>query len=101
MRPWIFSAAGTYAVPGFLLSLFSSAAMALFIVMDRGECRFPVLFVSYLSLVPLLLAAGLFVSFVSVLPVRSRGEADYAAAGLILNLLFAMIYVVSAAYYLG
>lgn len=101
MRPWIFSAAGTCAVPGFLLSLVSSTAIALFIVLGRGECQSPAFFVSYLSIVPILLMAGLFLSFKSVLPVQGRGEMDYAAAGLILNILFAFIYFISAKYYIG
>jgi len=93
-----FRKANHLAIAGFLLP-FLSAGFASFHVLfgkgDYGSYRF---LISFLGIIPLLLAAGLFLSLKSIPLIEEKGDKDYAYSGLALNLFFALLYLASLIY---
>jgi hypothetical protein len=86
------------AIAGFLVP-FLCAGFATFYVLfgsgDYGSYRF---FISFLGIIPVMLAAGLFLSVKSISLIEERGDKDYAYSGLVLNLFFALLYLASLIY---
>ncbi len=78
---------------------FLSAGFASFYVLfgkgDYGSYRF---LISFLGIVPVLLAAGVFLSVKSISLIEEKGDKDYAYSGLVLNLFFTLLYLASLIY---
>jgi len=62
---------------------------------DYASCRF---LISFLGIIPVLLAAGLFLSIKSLAFIEDKGDKDYAYSGLVLNLFFTLLYLASLIY---
>lgn len=86
------------AVAGFLLP-FAAAALSGALILAAEEA-FGILrdSVLYLTLVPLILLAGLVSSIKSIPLIPERDDADYAFSGLTLNIMAALIYLTSLLY---
>ena len=54
--------------------------------------------ISFLGIIPVLIAAGLFLSVKSISFIEEKGDKDYAYSGLVLNLFFALLYLASLIY---
>jgi len=87
------------AILGFLLPFVAAGVTALLILVSRGQPGSLVFSVPYLSIVPLILLAGLSSSIKSIPMIPERNDKDYAYAGLTLSLLFLLIYGVSLFYF--
>jgi hypothetical protein len=58
------------------------------------------MWVPFVSLIPLILIAGLFLSLSSIPRIRDLGDKDYAYSGLVLNSFFILLYAGSLITYL-
>ena len=54
--------------------------------------------ITFLGVIPVLLAAGVFLSVKSIAFIEEKGDKDYAYSGLVLNLFFALLYLASLVY---
>ena len=54
--------------------------------------------ITFLGVIPVLLAAGVFLSVKSIALIEEKGDKDYAYSGLVLNLFFALLYLASLVY---
>ena len=89
------------AVAGFLLPFVAGAVVGLLVVtVKRDFSRFEFL-IPYLTLVPLLLCAGIVCSARSIPLIEERNDKDYAYSGLTLNILFLIVYGISLLYFFG
>lgn len=93
-----FRKANHHAIAGFLMP-FLSAGFATFYVLygkgDYGSTRF---LISFLGVIPVLLAFGIFLSLKSLSFLEEKGDKDYAYSGLVLNLFFSLLYLGSLIY---
>ena len=88
------------AVLGFLLPFLSMGTASGVVLWHRSfGLPFP-LWLPILVLVPLLLAAGVFLSITSIPRIEDLGDKDYAWAGLVLNLFLVLLFLSSLLYYL-
>jgi hypothetical protein len=94
-----FKATNHFAVAGFLLPFVSAAVTAGLVLLVEEEIRSLRFSLLYLSLVPLILLAGLLFSIRSIPLIAERGDKDYAHAGLTLNILFLCVYILSLVYF--
>ncbi|MFP4036309.1 MAG: hypothetical protein ACLFUE_02180 [Desulfobacteraceae bacterium] len=86
------------AIAGFLLPFAAMAAASAVVLLSRSEgLPFPV-WVPLVSLVPMLLAAGLYLSIRSLPLIDELGDKDYAYSGLVLNLFLIVMFLVSLFY---
>ncbi len=78
---------------------FLCAAFASFYVLfgkeDYASYRF---LISFLGIIPVLLAGGLFLSIKSIAVIQEKGDKDYAYSGLVLNLFFSLLYLSALIY---
>ena len=78
---------------------FLSAGFASFYVLfgkgDYASYRF---LISFLGIIPVLLALGLFLSMKSISLIEEKGDKDYAYSGLVLNLFLTLLYLASVLY---
>ena len=82
------------AVAGFLLPFLAAAVSGLLLLFaeDAKSLRFSL---PYMTIVPLILIAGLVMSLRSIPFIDELGDRDYAYAGLTLNFIFLFFYVTS------
>ncbi|RLB13739.1 MAG: hypothetical protein DRH11_08285 [Deltaproteobacteria bacterium] len=88
------------AIAGFLMPFAAAAIASVYVLNAKGDFvsfRFRFCFV---VLIPLVLGLGLFFSVKSIPQIRDRNDKDYAYSGLVLNLFFIALYLVSAFYIL-
>ncbi|RLB24667.1 MAG: hypothetical protein DRG71_04975 [Deltaproteobacteria bacterium] len=89
------------AVVGFLLPFVAGAVVGLLVVTVKKDfTRFQFL-IPYLTLVPLLLCAGIVCSVRSIPLIEELNDKDYAYSGLTLNVLFLIVYGISLLYFFG
>jgi hypothetical protein len=88
------------AVAGFLIPFAAAGVAASLVLFIQGKVWTLMFMVPYLTVVPGLLLAGLFLSIRSIPLIPERNDKDYAYSGLTLNLLFLFIYLLSLFYYL-
>ena len=88
------------AVAGFLLPFAAAGAMALLFLWLGEDSHSLEFLVPYLTLIPLILIAGLVLSLKSIPLIEECDDKDYAYSGLTLNILFLFFYVISIAYFL-
>jgi hypothetical protein len=87
------------AVLGFLLPFAAVGIVALLVLTVREDYKTLRFSIPYLTLVPLILFAGLLCSIRSIPLIEERNDKDYAYSGLTLNLLFLFTYVISLIYF--
>ena len=98
MKLFEFSKTNHRAVAGFLLPFLAAAVSGLLLLFaeDAKSLRFSL---PYMTIVPLILIAGLVMSFRSIPFIAQLGDRDYAYAGLTLNVLFLFVYLTSLVYF--
>ena len=94
-----FQKPNSMAIAGFLVP-FVAAGLTGLILLASGHGLGPaVLSILYLTVVPLTLLAGLFLSIRSIPLIEKLGDKDYAYCGLVLNILFLLVYLTSLIYF--
>ncbi len=86
------------AILGFLLPFVAAGSASCFVLYGRDDLFSQGFVVLFLTLIPLILVAGLVFSIRSIPRIKDRGDKDYAFSGLALNLFFIVIYVVAVVY---
>ena len=87
------------AIAGFLLPFVAAAVVGFLFLVLKEEVKTFKFFIPYLTLIPLLLLAGILASLKSIPLIEQRNDKDYAYSGLILNILFISLYVISLIYF--
>lgn len=95
MEGYRFRKTNHYAVFGFLAPFGAAGAAALLVLFGDVELRVYYVKILYLTVVPFILFIGLIASIKSIPLIRERDDADYAYAGLTLNILFILVYTLS------
>jgi hypothetical protein len=86
------------AIVGFLMPFFCAGFASFYLLYgkeDYGSFRF---LICFLGIIPVLLAAGTFLSVKSIPLIEEKGDKDYAYSGLVLNLFFSLLYLGSLIY---
>lgn len=87
------------AIAGFLLP-FAAAGTAAFLVLGGpAEPGTEWYWIPFVTIIPILLLAGLVLSIRSLPRIKDLGDKDYAYSGLVLNLFFLVMYAASLIYY--
>ncbi len=89
----------TLAIAGFLAPFVAAGITGLLILCLGEDIKSFKISLLYLTIVPLILLAGLFFSLKSIPLIQKLGDKDYAYSGLVLNLLFLVVYVTSLIYF--
>ena len=87
------------AVLGFLLPFAASAIAGGLILVVKKNLASTKFLIPYLSLVPFMLLCGLVCSIKSIPLIPELNDKDYAYAGLTVNILFIVIYIISVVYF--
>jgi hypothetical protein len=87
------------AVVGFMLPFAAAGMTALLVLLVPEVHASPAFMLPYLTLVPLVLVCGLVCAIKSIPLIEERNDKDYAYSGLILSILFILIYVLSLIYF--
>ena len=69
-----------------------------YVLLGKGDYASNRFLISFLAIIPVLLATGLFLSIKSIGLVEEKGDKDYAYSGLVLNLFFSLFYLASLIY---
>ena len=69
-----------------------------YVLFGKGDYASGRFLISFLGIIPVLLAAGLFLSIKSIALIEEKGDKDYAYSGLVLNLFFILLYLASLIY---
>jgi hypothetical protein len=86
------------AIAGFLLPFVCAGFASFYVLFGTGDYASHLFVVSFLGIVPALLAVGLFLSIRSIPLIGEKGDKDYAYYGLVLNLFFLLLYLASLVY---
>jgi hypothetical protein len=87
------------AIAGFLAP-FVAAGITGLLLLGLGEDLKPFkVSIAYLTITPLILLTGIVLSLKSIPLVQELGDKDYAYSGLILNILFLIVYITSLIYF--
>jgi len=87
------------AIAGFLAPFVAAGIIGL-LLLSLGEDLDPFkVSIAYLTITPLILLTGTVLSLKSISLVQELGDKDYAYSGLILNILFLIVYVTSLTYF--
>jgi len=87
------------AIAGFLLP-FVAAGLASVLVLGLGQESLPFqIWVPFVTVIPLILVLGLFLSIKAIPFIEKLGDRDYAYSGLVLNIFFILFYIISFIYY--
>lgn len=89
----------TLAIAGFLTPFVAAGITGLLILGLGEDIKSFKISILYLTIVPLILLAGLVFSLKSIPLIQKLGDKDYAYSGLVLNLLFLVVYVTSLIYF--
>jgi hypothetical protein len=87
------------AVAGFVLPFFAAGLTGVLLLIwqeDFESLKFSAL---YLTIVPLIMLAGLISSLKSIPLIEEKGDKDYAYSGLTMNVLFLCVYIFSLIYF--
>ncbi len=87
------------AVVGFILPFLAMGLASAVVLWERAHGLPVPVWVPLLTLVPLLLIAGLILSFRSIPLIEELGDGDYAYSGLVLNGFLILFLLVSILYY--
>ena len=69
-----------------------------YVLFGKGDYSSYRFLVSFLGVIPGLLAAGLLLARKSISYIEEKGDKDYAYSGLVLNLFFSVLYLASLVY---
>jgi hypothetical protein len=86
------------AIAGFLMPFLSAGLASFSVLFGKGDYTSYRFLVSFLGIIPLFLAAGIFLSAKSIRLIEEKGDKDYAYSGLVLNLFFTLLYLFSLIY---
>jgi hypothetical protein len=86
------------AIAGFLLPFLCAGFASFYVLFGRGDYTSYRFLISFLGIVPVLLALGIILSVKSIPLIEAKGDRDYAYSGLVLNLSFALLYLASLVY---
>ena len=86
------------AIAGFLMPFLCAGFASFSVLFGKGDYASGRFLISFLGIIPVLLAAGLFLSIKSVAFIEEKGDKDYAYSGLVLNLFFTLLYLASLIY---
>lgn len=86
------------AIAGFLMPFLCAGFASFYVLFSKGDYTSYRFLVSFLGIIPFLLAAGVFLSVKSIALIEEKGDKDYAYSGLVLNLFFALLYLASLVY---
>ena len=86
------------AIAGFLMPFLCAGFASFYVLYGKGDYSSIRFLVSFLGIIPLLLAAGVFLSVKSIPLIEEKGDKDYAYSGLVLNLFFSLLYLASLVY---
>jgi len=86
------------AIAGFLMPFICAGFASFYVLFGKGDYGSYRFLISFLGVLPFLLAAGLFLSVKSIAFIEQKGDKDYAYSGLVLNLFFALLYLASLVY---
>ena len=89
----------TLAIAGFLTPFVAAGITGLLILGLGEDIKSFKISVLYLTIVPLIFLAGLFFSLKSIPLIEKLGDKDYAYSGLVLNVLFFIVYITSLIYF--
>lgn len=94
-----FQKPNSLAIAGFLAP-FVAAGITGLLLLGLGEDLKPFkVSIAYLTITPLILLTGIVLSLKSIPLVQELGDKDYAYSGLILNILFLIVYATSLIYF--
>ena len=88
-----------FAIVGFLAPFISGIVFCLLLLIAEDTLLSSPLYFVYLTVIPLILFFGAVFSIKSIPFIEELGEKDYAYAGLVLNLFFIFVYVLSLIYF--
>jgi hypothetical protein len=86
------------AIAGFLMPFLCAGFASFHVLFGKGDYGSSRFLISFLGIIPVLLAAGVFLSVKSISLIEEKGDKDYAYSGLVLNLFFALLYLASLIY---
>jgi len=86
------------AIAGFLMPFLCAGFASLYVLFGKGDYESYRFLFSFLGIIPVLLATGVFLSVKSIALIEEKGDKDYAYSGLVLNLFFALLYLASLVY---
>ena len=69
-----------------------------FVLFGKGDYTSYRFLISFLGIIPILLAVGVFLSVKSIALIEEKGDKDYSYSGLVLNLFFVLLYLASLVY---
>ena len=98
MRFLHFRKANHLAIAGFLMPFLCAGFASFYVLFGNGDYASYRFLISFLGIIPVLLAAGLFLSIKSLAFIEDKGDKDYAYSGLVLNLFFTLLYLASLIY---
>jgi hypothetical protein len=86
------------AIAGFLMPFLCAGFASFYVLFGKGDYASYCFLISFLGIIPVLLALGLFLSMKSISLIEEKGDKDYAYSGLVLNLFFTLLYLASLIY---
>ena len=86
------------AIAGFLMPFLCAGLASFYVLFGKGDYVSFRFLITFLGVIPVLLAAGVFLSVKSIALIEEKGDKDYAYSGLVLNLFFALLYLASLVY---
>ena len=86
------------AIAGFLMPFLCAGFASFYVLFGRGDYASYRFLISFLGIIPVLLALGLFLSMKSISLIEEKGDKDYAYSGLVLNLFLTLLYLASLIY---
>ena len=101
MRPYKLGDENKLAGVGFFLALVGIEVMGVLLYLGQdnyGSIRFSI---PYLIIVPMIQITGLVSSIKSTFYIEEWGDKDFSQGGLVLNILFIFLYIISLIYFFG
>ncbi len=91
--------ANHFAIAGFLLPFGAAGLTGALLLAGKEEFGALKYSLVYLTVVPLILLAGVFLCLKAIPLIPERGDKDYAYSGLTLGILFFFMYLISLIYF--
>jgi hypothetical protein len=99
MHPDDFKKTNHFAVAGFILPFLAAGVAGVLVLIWREGVESLGFLGLFLTVVPLIMMAGLISSLKSIPLIEEKGDKDYAYSGLTMNILFLSVYVLSLIYF--